>query len=37
MLNLPDFDAWLYAQADKHMERRISDNEDDSEDETETI
>jgi hypothetical protein len=31
MNNLPDFDSWLYAQAEAHMQRCISDDEDDNE------
>jgi len=31
MNNLPDFDSWLYAQAEAHMKRRIDYEQDDNE------
>ncbi len=37
MINLPDFDSWLYAQAEAHMKRRIHDDEDDDKHEPDAI
>lgn len=35
--NLPNFDSWLYSQAEAHMKRRIDNEQDDDEHEPDTI
>ena len=37
MNNLPDFDSWIYAQAEAHMQRRIHDEENNNENDKDAI
>lgn len=37
MSNLPDYDSWLYSQAEAHMKIRIDDHEDNIEHEKDAV